>query len=139
MSQIETYLFLLTDSFMSGLVLPVKHSLVFSTMRLFGGYNLYLASVISTIGITLAACVNWLLGRALRSLKKDTHIQKESPQIAKILDLLKIHGYWVALLGFVPILGPFITIFAGVVQTSFVRVITLVFITNLLWHYFNII
>lgn len=139
MNQMETYLFLLTDSFMTGLVLPAKHSLVFSSMRIFGGYNLYIASFISTIGITLAACVNWLLGRALCSLKKDHHITKENPQISRILGFLKIHGYWAGLLGFIPILGPLLTVFAGVIQTSFRRIIILVFVVNLLWHYFNIL
>jgi|GEM_PF-4547493 len=70
MSLVEAYLFLLTDSFISGLVLPAKNDLVFTAMRIFGGYNLQLAAFLSTIGVTFAACINWGLGRMLRSLKK---------------------------------------------------------------------
>ena len=132
MSPFETYLFLLTDSFITGLVLPAKQALVFPAMQIFGGYNLYLAGFLSTIGITAAASLNWGLGKILRSLKKFDPSPTTNEKIEKILAYLKIHGYLAASLGFVPVLGPIIIVFTGVIATSFTRVMALVFIVNII-------
>jgi len=134
MSPLEAYLFLLADSFVAGLVLPAKQAIVFPAMTIFGGYNLYLAGLISTIGITAAASLNWVFGKMLRSLKKNGSAQKQSEVFRKILERLKKYGYLAALLGFIPILGSFITVFTGIVATSFVRVISIVFLVNLIAH-----
>ena len=133
MSPTETYLFLLADSFMSGLVLPIRYELVFTAMKIFGGYNLYFAGLISTIGITIASTLNWLLGRALRTFKKDVAGSAKNAKLEEILTMLKTHGHWAGLLGFIPILGPIVIVFTGIVQSKFLRVILLVFIVNLLW------
>ena len=134
MTPTETYLFLLADSFITGLVLPAKDALVFPAMQIFGTYNLYFAGLISVIGITLAAPLNWLLGRALNSLKKRVAEAQSNTTFEKVLSRLKMHGYWVGLLGFVPIIGPILTVFAGLVQTSLPRIIGLVFITNIIYY-----
>lgn len=136
MNLTEAYLFLLTDSFISGLILPAKHSLVLPAMRIFGGYNYYLSGLLYSIGITAGAILNWVLGKLLRSVNKNLSVQQslDSPNnmVEKIIPILKKYGYWGGIAGFIPVLGPFITVLAGLAQTSFKKTIILVFIVNLL-------
>ncbi len=134
MSITEIYLFLLADSFITGLILPAKQDLVFTAMRIFGGYNIYLASFISATGISLAACANWLLGKALRTLRKYNNNNNTSLRKEKIINFLATHGHWAGLLAFIPIAGPILTVFAGIIQTNFIKLIALTFLANLLWH-----
>lgn len=133
MTPTEIYLFLLTDSFIAGLVLPAKYALVFPTMQALGGYNLYLASLIYTIGITAASGVNWYFGKLLRSLKKGNPSDTTSEPIRNILDLLKKHGHWIALLGFVPILGGIVTVFSGLYLANWKKVMAIVFTVNIIY------
>ena len=139
MSALEIYLFLLADSFVTGLVLPAKQALVFPTMQIFGSYNLYLAGFISTIGITAAACLNLGFGRILRTIKKNDPSSQQNKKLEGIFALLKKHGYLAASLGFVPVLGPIITVFTGVLGTNYIRVITIIFAVNFISYGFRVV
>jgi hypothetical protein len=139
MSLVEVYLFLLADSFISGLVLPAKNDLVFTTMRIFGNYNMPFAAFISTIGLTLAAFINWGLGRMLRSLKK-TSAEKTPlhPLAEKSFTIVRKYGYFAAIFGFVPFLGPVITVLLGGLRVNLPKIILIIFMVNLLWRGFLI-
>lgn len=136
MTLTEAYLFLLTDSFISGLILPAKQALVLPAMRIFGGYNHYLSGLLYSIGITAAASLNWVLGKLLRSVKKNFPGQSSEESRNKILERilakLEKYGYWGGLAGFIPVLGPLIAMTTGLIKTSFRKTIALVFIVNLL-------
>lgn len=130
----EAYIFLFTDSFVSGLVLPAKQSLVFPAMRIFGGYNLYYAGIIATFGITLAAFPNWFFGRMLLSLKRNMKEKEPGPRLEKIISYLHQYGYWLGLFGFIPVLGPILTVFSGLVRTSILKITMLIFTVNIIYY-----
>ena len=139
MSIVEAYLFLLADSFMGGLALSVKNDLVFTAMRIFGGYNLYIVALISTFGVTMAGVINWGLGRIMRSLKKSPAEEKTfNPLEEKTLNYISKYGYLAALFGFIPVLGSLVTVALGTLPGSFRKVVALVFLANLLWRVFLI-
>lgn len=133
MSITETFLFLFTDSFVAGLVLPGKHALVLPAMQILGGYNLYLAAIIYSFGIAAASPINWFFGKILRSLKKDDKVPSGEGKYTDIWGKLKQHGHWVALLGFVPILGPIVTVFSGLYLADIKKIIGIVFIVNFVY------
>ena len=121
MSLLEAYLFLFTDSLVSGLVLPAKPAIVFPVMKIFGGYNLYFAGLLSVIGVTVAAFLNWLLGRALRSLKKRSHEEIQSNKTNKIFSFLEKYGYYASIFAFIPVIGPLIIVFTGIISAKLTR------------------
>jgi len=56
-----------------------------------------------------------------------------------LLFYIRKYGYFSAFLGFIPVLGPLLTVAMGGFQIKFQKVITIIFVVNLLWRAFLII
>jgi membrane protein YqaA with SNARE-associated domain len=131
MDMYETYSFLLADSFMSSLILPIQGKVAFPAMLLFGGYNLYLMVFAALIGTTLAAIFNWILGRIIVTAVK---YKPNGAKAEKALNFFRSYGIWILLLSWIPVIAPILTALTGAAAISFKRVIPVIFIVNLLYY-----
>ncbi|WP_081326577.1 YqaA family protein [Wolbachia pipientis] len=122
----EKYCFLLIDSFISTLVLPVHQGFAFKTMLYFKEYNAILAMLFCRmIGCCLAGIVNWFLGRAIfyaRTLyHSDDNHEHKLPCV--------LTACAVMLLSWIPVLGSVIQVIAGYLKLNIYVFIFTVFLS----------
>lgn len=139
MDIIETYLFLFTDSLVSNLVIVPHTNLVLTSMYAFGAPNIYITSLIAAIAVCCACILNYLLGKALLTIKKPEFSATEgiSKQITVFLSTLKTKtylGYIVGLAAPVPILGSILFTFAGLFSFKLPRILLTCFGSCFFWY-----
>jgi membrane protein YqaA with SNARE-associated domain len=115
MDQLEIYLLLFTDTFVSNFAFSNTTELAIYSMQIFGLYNPYIVILTASGAITLAYLVNYILGivcyTILSPMSKDEGNTSSSSRIEAIRNsnFLPL----ILLLSGVPFFGKFIILFAG--------------------------
>jgi membrane protein YqaA with SNARE-associated domain len=137
----EAYFFLLIDSFMVSIILPMQESLAFVAMQVFGSYNSYLMILIASCGITLGMTANWLLGKAISTtlkLNNSSKLTTYNITNAKLTKFIEKNIYYFLLLVWVPILGSIISVFCGFLNSKLKLFLPIVMTATVLYHSFAI-
>lgn len=130
----EAYSFLFVDSILSALIVPIQEPLVYDAMKIFGGYNLYLAFFIALAGSLIGSLGNWVLGRMILSCERKAIIQERSARLIAIGRLAKKpYGRLFLLLTPFPVFGPFFPIFAAFFEIPLLLTILLVSVAQSVW------
>lgn len=127
----EAYVFLLADSAMSSLLLPIKANLVFPLMKLFGGYNTQLMIILAAVGTTIGAIANWGLGRFIGIASK---YNPKGERTIKFNNFLQKYGRWLLLFAWVPVLNGIIATGLGVVKIKLNQLVLLVLLVNIIYY-----
>ena len=112
---ITSYLLLFGSAFLAATILPFYSEVVlFALLR--GGGDPVLLVLVATLGNTLGAVVNWLLGWYLLHFQDRRWFYFSRAQIDKAQYWFQRYGFWSLLLTWAPVGGDALTLIAGVMK-----------------------
>ena len=110
-----SYLLLFGSAFLAATILPFYSELVLFGMLRDGGNPLLLV-VVATLGNTLGAVVNWLLGLYLLRFQDRRWFYFSQQQIENAQGWFRRYGFWSLLFAWMPIGGDALTLIAGIMR-----------------------
>jgi membrane protein YqaA with SNARE-associated domain len=120
-----SYLILFFSAFLAATILPFYSEVVlFGLLR--AGYDPVLLVVVASIGNTLGALVNWLLGRFMLHFQDRRWFYFKREQIQSAQNWFNRYGFWILLLAWLPIGGDALTLVAGIMRVRLWLFIALV-------------
>lgn len=119
------YLGLFASAFLAATILPFYSEVVLFALLREGGDPVLLV-IIATVGNTLGAAVNWVLGLNLRRFQDKRWFYFSRNQIEKAQAWFERYGFWSLLLAWMPIGGDALTLIAGILRVRFSVFIMLV-------------
>lgn len=112
---ITAYLLLFGSSFLAATILPFYSEVVLFALLREGGDPAVLVAV-ATLGNTLGAVVNWLLGLYLLHFQDRRWFYFSREQIARAQRWFQRYGFWSLLLAWAPVGGDALTLVAGIMR-----------------------
>lgn len=112
------YLGLFASAFLAATILPFYSEVVLFALLREGGDPVLLV-IIATVGNTLGAVVNWVLGLNLRRFQDRPWFYFSRSQIEKAQAWFERYGFWSLLLAWMPIGGDALTLIAGILRVRF--------------------
>ncbi len=112
---ISSCLVLFASAFLAATILPFYSEVVLFTLLREGGDPLILVAV-ATLGNTLGAVVNWLLGLYLLHFRDRRWFYFSQKQIEKAQCWFQRYGFWTLLLAWMPFGGDALTLIAGIMK-----------------------
>ena len=109
------YLLLFSSAFLAATILPFYSEVVLFTLLRDGGDPVALV-VVATLGNTLGAVVNWVLGRYLLHFQNRRWFYFSNRQIEAAQRWFQRYGFWSLLLAWMPIGGDALTLIAGIMK-----------------------
>lgn len=110
-----SYLLLFGSAFLAATILPFSSELLLFAMLRDGGDPLLLV-IVATLGNTLGAVVNWLLGVYLLRFQDRRWFYFSHDQIARAQRWYRRYGFWSLLLAWMPLGGDALTLIAGIMK-----------------------
>lgn len=108
-------LLLFASAFLAATILPFYSEVVLFALLRQGGDPVALV-VTATLGNTLGAVVNWVLGRYLLHFQGRRWFYFSSGQIEKAQHWFQRYGFWSLLLAWMPVGGDALTLIAGILK-----------------------
>lgn len=112
---ILSYLILFGSAFLAATILPFYSEVVLFALLREGGNPVLLVAV-ATLGNTLGAVVNWILGRYLLHFQDRRWFYFSRKQIDKAQSWFQRYGFWTLLLAWMPVGGDALTLIAGIMR-----------------------
>ena len=112
---ILSYLLLFGSAFLAATILPFYSEVVLFALLRAGGDPAALV-LTATLGNTLGAVVNWLLGRYLLHFRDRRWFYFSRGQIEKAQRWFQRYGFWSLLLAWAPVGGDALTLVAGIMK-----------------------
>jgi len=136
-----SYLALFGSAFLAATILPFySEVLLYALLR--EGLDPVMLVIVATLGNTLGAVVNWVLGLYLLHFRDRRWFYFSSAQIDKAQRWFQRYGFWSLLLAWMPIGGDALTLIAGIMKVRLwlflllvgtgkaLRYVTVVYITG---------
>ena len=112
---IASYLLLFGSAFLAATILPFYSEVVLFALLREGGDSVALV-IVATLGNTLGAVVNWVLGRYLLHFQDRRWFYFNRAQIDKAQRWFQRYGFWSLLLAWMPVGGDALTLIAGIMK-----------------------
>lgn len=112
------YLSLFGVSFLAATLIPF-YSEVALVGLLAAGYDPFLLWLFASLGNTLGAAVNWLLGRYLLHFERQRWFPFKAENLHRYQRWFQRFGEWSLLLAWLPVGGDALTFIAGVMKVRF--------------------
>ena len=112
---ITAYLLLFGSAFLAATILPFYSEVVLFALLREGGDPTLLV-LVATLGNTLGAVVNWVLGRYLLHFQERRWFYFSRSQIDKGQRWFQRYGFWSLLLAWAPVGGDALTLIAGIMK-----------------------
>lgn len=112
---IADYLLLFGSAFLAATILPFYSEVVLFALLRAGGDPAMLV-LIATLGNTLGAVVNWLLGRYLLHFQDRRWFYFSRAQIERAQRWYQRYGFWSLLMAWAPVGGDALTLIAGIMK-----------------------
>ena len=113
------YLGLFLSAFLAATILPFSSEAVLAGLTAAGGFDMVLLWGVATVGNTLGAMVNWVLGRWCLHWQDRKWFPFKQDDLNKADKWFAKWGVWSLLLSWVPIIGDPITFAAGFLRVNF--------------------
>lgn len=110
-----SYLVLFGSAFLAATILPFYSEVVLFALLREGG-DPFLLVLVATLGNTLGAVVNWLLGRYLLHFQDKRWFYFRREQVAKAQRWFQRYGVWSLLMAWAPVGGDALTLIAGIMK-----------------------
>lgn len=115
----EGYLGLFASAFLAATVLPFSSEAVLAALVAAGTYDGVLLWAVASVGNTLGAVVNWLLGRHCLRWREKRWFPFKPDQLDRAGRWFGRYGVWSLLFAWLPVVGDPLTFAAGVMGTRF--------------------
>jgi membrane protein YqaA with SNARE-associated domain len=112
---ITAFLLLFGSAFLAATILPFYSEVILFALLREGGDPILLV-LVATLGNTLGAVVNWLLGRYLLHFQDRRWFYFRRAQIDKAQRWFQRYGFWSLLLAWAPVGGDALTLIAGIMK-----------------------
>jgi len=110
-----SYLLLFGSAFLAATILPFYSEVLLYALLREGGDPLILV-IVATLGNTLGAVVNWVLGLYLLRFQERRWFYFSRQQIEKAQRWYQRYGYWSLLMAWLPIGGDALTLIGGIMK-----------------------
>lgn len=117
---------LFLSTFVAATLLPAQSELVLAGMTVKNVAPVWQLVCVATLGNTLGAAVNWLLGRFCARYRHKSWFPVKTEALEKAEVWYRTYGRWSLLLSWVPIIGDPLTLAAGLLREPFVSFILIV-------------
>lgn len=124
---IEGYLALFFTSFVAATLLPASSEAVLATLIAMNKFDPLALWTTASVGNTLGATVNWVLGRWCMRWSGESWFPFRPPQIERASRAFGRYGSWTLLFSWIPIVGDPLTFVAGLLRVGFPLFVVLVF------------
>ena len=130
MAEWSLYAGLFGVAFLAATILPAQSELGLAALIVSGDLNLGLLILFASLGNTLGAVVNWVLGRGVERLRDHRWFPASRDQLDRATGWYRKYGRWSLLLSWVPVIGDPLTLAAGVLREPFWSFLALVAIAK---------
>jgi len=128
MIDLAAYAGLFASAFIAATIFPLQSEAVLVGLILSDRYSLAGLLLAASIGNTLGAAVNWLLGRGIERFRDRPWFPASEDKLEKAQNWYRKYGKWSLLLSWLPIVGDGLTVVAGVLREPLGPFLILVFI-----------
>jgi membrane protein YqaA with SNARE-associated domain len=128
MVDFAAYLGLFSAAFIAATILPLQSEALLVGLILADRYSLIALLLTASIGNTLGAAVNWLLGRGVETFRDRRWFPVGPEKLEKAQAWYRRYGKWSLLMSWIPIGGDALTVVAGVLKEPLWIFLILVFI-----------
>ena len=119
MLELGVYAGLFGISFLAATVLPAQSEIGLVGLILSKDYSIALLIMVASVGNTLGAVVNWVIGLYVNQLKHKKWFPAKPAQLDKATGWYHKYGRWSLLLSWAPFVGDPLTLAAGVLREPF--------------------
>ena len=113
-----SYWLLFGSSFLAATIFPFYSEILLVTL-LADGKSIGLLWLFATVGNSLGAAVNWVLGRYLLHFEGKRWFPFKSSRLDKYQAWFQKYGVWSLLLAWMPVGGDALTFIAGIMRVNF--------------------
>ncbi len=113
------YLGLFLTALLAATLIPVSSEAVLAALSLAEGAELVLLVSVASLGNTLGAVVNWLLGRYCLHWQDRRWFPVSRETLSRASERFRRFGLWSLLFAWLPIIGDPLTFVAGVLRVNF--------------------
>lgn len=125
------YFGLFIAAFGAATLLPLQSEAVLTSLLMLGKHPVWALVAVATIGNSLGAIVNWLMGRYIDHLRHKKWFPVSEDKLARAQRGYHRYGRWSLLLSWVPVIGDPLTVVAGVMREPLLSFILIVSIAKL--------
>ncbi len=128
MFDLAAYAGLFSAAFIAATLFPMQSEAILVGLIVSGDYSVPALLLTASVGNTLGAAVNWLMGVGFERFKHRRWFPVSPRQLEKAQRWYGRYGKWSLLLSWLPIGGDAITVAAGVMREPLLTFLVLVFI-----------
>lgn len=115
----EAYLGLFASGFLAATLLPLSSEAVLIALITVGGYDVTLLWFAASLGNTLGAAVNWLMGRYCLRWRDHRWFPIDGPTLERAGHWFRRFGVWSLVMAWLPVVGDPLTFVAGIMRVNF--------------------
>ena len=126
------YLGIFASAFVSATLLPAQSEAVLGALLAEGSHSTLLLIAVATLGNTLGAATNWLIGRGVHRFRERRWFPLPPEKLARTEGWYRRWGRWSLLLSWAPLIGDALCLAAGVLREPLPSFLGIVFTAKLL-------
>lgn len=134
MNNLEAYLLLFSDIMFSNLAIINRKEIIFSSINIFKVHNLYLVSLIATLGSYVASLLNYFLGKIFFNLYKYSKDEASGKSYDLLTHYLNKYTFLITLFNIVPIVGNLIPVALGFVKVRLIKILPPILLSNIVYY-----
>ncbi len=115
----EGYIGLFASAFLAATILPFSSEVVLAALVAMGGNDGLWLWLVASLGNTLGAAVNWVLGRYCLRWREHRWFPVNGPALERASNWFRRWGVWCLLFAWVPIVGDPLTFATGLLRVNF--------------------
>jgi len=120
------YVGLFSASLVAATLLPAQSETVLVALIIAAKQNPWALVAVASVGNTLGACVNWVLGRGIERFRHKRWFPVSERAMQRAQASYQRFGKWSLLLSWAPVIGDPLTLIAGVLREPFLPFVLIV-------------